>query len=48
MIVLKTTIDTFICDWKGNRPWYLVRDSSVECLGNSHFLYMILILIGVG
>ncbi|CAD8059304.1 unnamed protein product [Paramecium sonneborni] len=47
IFVMKTYIDAFICDYS-EYPYTLVRQPSVECMSDFHFLYISLAIIGCG
>lgn len=47
MFIMKTLIDAFICKWDGDGPWMLYRDKSVQCLTNTHVLYVTCAIIGL-
>ncbi|KRX02161.1 hypothetical protein PPERSA_06356 [Pseudocohnilembus persalinus] len=47
MSIMTTFLDSFICVWEGDSPWYLYRDQNIVCLSNSHVLYMIGAVIGI-
>jgi hypothetical protein len=47
MLIMRTFIDTYVCKWSGERPWYLYRDSSLVCLSDEHIYYIVLGLLGM-
>ncbi|CAD8141534.1 unnamed protein product [Paramecium pentaurelia] len=47
IFVMKTYIDAFICDYS-EYPYILVRQPSVECMSDLHFLYITLAIVGCG
>lgn len=47
MVIMRTFIDSFICVWEGEAPWYLYRDSTIECLSNEHLVLMVGSIIGL-
>lgn len=44
---MKSYIDAFICDYN-EYPYTLVRQPSVECMSDIHFVYITLSIIGCG
>ncbi|CAD8056313.1 unnamed protein product [Paramecium sonneborni] len=47
IFVMKTYIDSFICDYS-EYPYTLIRQPSVECMSDFHFLYISFAIIGCG
>ncbi|CAD8137097.1 unnamed protein product [Paramecium octaurelia] len=47
IFVMKTYIDAFICDYS-EYPYTLVRQPSVECMSDLHFLYITFAIVGCG
>ncbi|CAK69852.1 unnamed protein product (macronuclear) [Paramecium tetraurelia] len=47
--IMKSFIDAFVCDYDivGSVSYVLVRDHSVECLSEQHYIYMGLAFLGV-
>ncbi|CAD8161671.1 unnamed protein product [Paramecium pentaurelia] len=47
--IMKSFIDAFVCDYDvaGSVTYVLVRDNSVECLSDQHYIYMGLAFLGV-
>lgn len=46
MLIMKTYIDSFVCNYKV-KPYVLIRDTSIECLSDTHSVYVGLAMIGV-
>ncbi|CAD8139272.1 unnamed protein product [Paramecium octaurelia] len=45
IFVMKSYIDAFICDYS-SYPYTLVRQPSVECMSDLHFMYVTLAIVG--
>ncbi|EAR90173.2 transmembrane protein, putative (macronuclear) [Tetrahymena thermophila SB210] len=46
-LIMRTFIDSFVCNWSQVQPWYLVRDSSIMCFDNTHYIHMFFALFGL-
>jgi hypothetical protein len=47
MPTMTTFIDAFVCNFNV-KPFVMLRDPTIECLGDTHFLLIALSLVGIG
>lgn len=45
--IMRSLVDIFVCNFEGERPWFLSRLKSVECFSDAHIVYMLFGLIGI-
>ncbi|KAL4473833.1 hypothetical protein ABPG74_022697 [Tetrahymena malaccensis] len=46
-LIMRSFIDSFVCNWSQVQPWHLVRDSSIMCFDNTHYIHMFFALLGL-
>ncbi|KAL4473469.1 hypothetical protein ABPG72_012148 [Tetrahymena utriculariae] len=46
-LIMRTFIDSYVCNWSQAQPWYLVRDRSIMCFDNTHYIHMFFALLGL-
>lgn len=48
MLTMTTFINSFVCDWTTNYPWNLYIDNSIQCLSDTHIMYMSVGFLSLG